>query len=300
MLPNFKQRLAMAAVAILGGTLLVWGADLLVASDGSGGLVLLQARLGPALATAVLIGLLVPVVALALVVAAMGNKLGGVFTLAAALAMLGIAGGPADGWYWRSSLPGGYWLLAIEAALWGGGWIGALALIERFTQPIAARLPAALRSATPSHATPWRWPKQRALVGALVAAVVGAVLSSMLLRSTDVGQVTGALVLGFTIGGLVARATVPGATATGILLSPLLAAIAGYIYLATQFVTADQVLAAWYADQLLGLGSALPIHYAAAGVVGTTLGVGLGQAMEHNYHETAREAGESVAVSGTE
>jgi hypothetical protein len=54
-------------------------------------------------------------------------------------------------------------------------------------------------------------------------------------------------------------------------------------------MTADALMLAKHLGELLGLGLALPIHYAAAGVAGATLGVGLGQALEHNYQQTARE-----------
>lgn len=289
MLPNFKQRLALALTSVIAGVVLIQLAGGLRPADGSDGLVLFDARIGPVLAVLGLAGLVAVVAALALPAAAMGNRLGGVFVVAAGLALFGINTGPADGWYHRAALPTGFWMLAVETLVYLALWIGVLALLRWATAPVAHRLPRWLRSAMPAHETTFALPGGQAWIGGGVAAVIGGVVSALLLRSTDVGQVTGALILGFTIGGVVARASAPQATPVVILLSPLATAIAAYGYLATQYLTADAVLAAKYTGQILGLGLALPIHYAAAGVVGTAIGVGMGQGLEHNYHETARQ-----------
>jgi len=295
MLPNLKQRLAMTLAIIAGGALLVWRQSWLLPADGSPGLVMLDSRLGPVMAWLALVALLAPVAAMGLVVSAMGNRLGGVFATAAALAVLAIAAGPADGWYGRAELPTGYWPLAIEALLWAGLWALLLALIDRLSPPVAGGLPRVISSDRPSHATRFHLPGGQGLIGCVIAAALGGVVSNVLLRSSDVGQVTGALIVGFTVGGVVARASVPSASPTAIVLSPMLAAMVGYGYLATRFITRDAVLAAKYQDALLGLGLALPIHYAAAGVAGAAIGLGLGHSLEHNAQQEKQTPAEPHA-----
>jgi hypothetical protein len=289
MLPNVKQRLWIALALVLGGLMLLSVAGLVAPSDGSTGLVVLEARIGPAAGVALVAVAALPAVALGVVAAAAGNALGGVFTVAGAIAFLGVAGGSTSGWLWRSALPGSYWLLAVEMLLWAGGLIGVMAAIQQGRPWVRQRMPASLRSDQPSHPSPLRWPSQSGLLGGVIAAVLGGVAANLLLRSTDMGQITGGLILAFTLAGLIARTTCPKASPTPILLSPCLTGLAGYAYLAVSYVTTDQVLAAWYAGQLLNLGLALPIHYASAGVMGAAMGVGFAQGLEQIHQEAVAE-----------
>src|SRR5690606_9569018 len=89
-----------------------------------------------------------------------------------------------------------------------------------------------------------------------------------------------------------------GSSPAAILFAPAAVAIIAYSLIAWQYDQHDQLLAAWFAltttmpgasGRVLSLGMALPIFYMSAGVAGTTLGIGLGQAIQAAQVELALE-----------
>ena len=120
----------------------------------------------------------------------------------------------------------------------------------------------------------------QAILAGGVSALVAGILAFLLIRSPDTGQIFWSLVVAFLVGGLAGRLAVPGCSPWGIVVSPAVVGVLGYFwalflygndheaYLAALFST-EQTLAA-----VPGIALALPIHYASAGVVGATLGIG--------------------------
>jgi len=298
MLPNLPQRLLIALALVVGGLFCLSVRPLLMPGDGMGGLTLLRAPVtwaGAALLVAVA-GL--PAAALGTVAAASGNKLGGVFAVGVAVGLLGVAGGPIDGWLWRTANPAGYVWLVGEMLLWAAGVIGLLMLIERGHAPVRGRLPALLRSDDRSHPSPLGWPGATGVVSCVVAAVVGGLATYALLQASNAEQVAGAMILGFAVGGLVARLANPNARAAGVLLSPCVVGIAAYAYVALNYVSEPQLLRAWYDGELLNLALALPIHYASMGVAGAALGLGMGQSLEQLHMREV--AGQATVIGPTD
>lgn len=294
MLPAFRQRLLIAAAAIAGGLVWLLAVDALSAADASSGISLFDARIGvlPGLLLLALAAL--PAVALGLIVSSTGHPLGGVFTVATGLLFLAGAGGSIQGYLWRHGLPEQYGWLIAESLLWAGLVLALLAMIRRLRPGVRERLD---RLATDHH-----WgdelviavPDGRALLAGGISLLGAAAMATLLLQGEQTGQVIGALLLAFLIGALLAQIVVPQPNPTAILLSPLvLAAIAyGRVLFDPTLTTRDDVLRAWYAGALWGPALALPIFYASAGVVGCTLGIGMGQSI-HRAREQAVETSAS-------
>ena len=294
MFPNLPQRLMIALTVVVGGLIWALAAGPLSAGDALGGLSLWQARIGWLAALGLWLVAALPAVGLGLVTASTGNVLGGVFATAGALGLLAIFGGPIDGWLWRSELPGAYAWLAVELAFMAGVWAGLLALLQWTSGPLRAHIGARLGGHTPAHASPLTRPGGQGLIALLATAAIGGGLSELLLKTTDVGQVMWGLVLGFLLAGLVGRVAVPRASPAMPLLAPFLTGIVAYGYLALEYLTGSAVIAAWYGGDLPGLGLALPIHYASAGLAGAAMGVGAGQLLERAHRDEAAPTQESA------
>lgn len=243
-----------------------------------------SAGLWAALGLVAIVGLIS--VAAAAVASAVGNPSGGVFAATAALGVATWQGGPIDGWLWRASLPGAYGGLIIELFIWLLLVVGMIFVIDALRQPIRARW-RVLAWDRREHKPLVVCNRETAYAGALCAAVAG-VLALTLLRSSAIGQVVWSLVVSFLVGGVVAQMAFPKAGAAGILISPALVALVGYVWVWLSYDSSEQVLAAWYAGKLPGLALGLPIHYLSAAVAGSALGAGWGQAIARAGKATSR------------
>ncbi len=294
MLPSMRQRLLIAlAWAIgIGGWLLVRGP--LACADGSSGLSLASARVGMVWALALVVAGSIPAVAVAIVTSASGNPLAGIFAFAASLAVLAGAGGSIEGWMWRVTLPTAYVSLIVEMLIWEAISIAVLMTIQRCRGSVRRLWPAL---AAPDHlgeSTRIHLPGLQAMGAGIVCALVSGVLACLLLPNGSVGQALGALVVAFTIGGLVGHLVFPHANPIGILVSPGVVAIAGYVYVLINFHNSTNVLSAWYAQNapgvvtMPGIALVLPIYYASAGLAGAAAGIGIAQGLDsaklHTVH----------------
>lgn len=279
MLPRLRQRLLILATFVVGACILWWLAGPLRPADGASGISLLTARIGPAAAVGLLVVAMLPVVALGVLTSAVGNPLSGIFAVAAALCVLAARGGSISGWLCRDNahLPGDYGWLILEMALWLAAFIFMLYVIERLRSPLRSRWPALARHDHLGMDTALRFPQTQALTSGAVCAVIGGVLAYVLLRHSSTSQVMASLILAFAVGALVAHLVFPHSNPVGMLISPGIVALVGYAYALFSFATTPQTLSAWYTGNMPGLALALPIHYASAGIVGVTLGIGWAQ-----------------------
>lgn len=306
MLPTLPQRIVMAAGIALGLLCLLSVQSLLLPADGSEGISLLDARAGVAGAIALAGAAVLPALALGAVIWASGSPLAAVFVFGASLACLAVAGGPIDGWLWRTRLPQAYFGLIGETVLWMGLLVGAAAFMRfvgvalrpwvKWIAPpsvpaLAPVVPASEPTGgsaqpAPAESSQAREPATGAQVAlhtlgaAVICALVGGAVSGLLLPNGSVGQVMGALGTGFTIGGLVGHLVLPRANALGLLLSPGLVAIAAYALAGSRFNTPAQFMAAWYGQQLPGVALVLPVFYASAAVAAVAAGIGIAQGID--------------------
>lgn len=286
MLPTIRQRLIITAAALVGmlGWLVASGP--LRATDGGTGLSLTTAQIG--------FGWSVPIVALAglpalgagLVASATGNPLAGMFAFSAALCVLAAWGGSIQGWVFRhdANLPGDYGGLILEMFIWQVGLVVMVVVICYLAAPVRQWLPAML-SDKKGGLTHFDSGRDRfgSLAVVPLCAVIAGVCTVYLVRSTETSQVIWSLILAFFIGGLVAKIILPRSNAWGVMLSPSLVAIVGYAWALIAF-DSDSYLPALYTigDSTMampGVLLVLPIHYASAGVVGCTLGIGCAQSL---------------------
>ncbi len=300
MFPSLRHRVLIAVSVVLGALIWLWARGVLQAADGGSGYTIVGAQAGPIVATVVVALLGVPVVALGLFVSTTGHPLSGIFTVAAALAILAGTGGSIDGWLIRhveaDALPAAYTGLIGEVLLWQIGVVIMLTVIARLRSPLRTRYPALAYDDHLGVDVHIRLPQMQAVVAGVASAVIAGFFAYHLIRSTDAGQVMWSLILAFTAGGCLAHLTFPHSNPVGILLSPALVAIAAYtwIMLGTPFHSSDGVLELAFNLRYrvplpAGLAFALPIHYVAAGTVGTTLGIGLAHAFEASKTPAAPE-----------
>ena len=286
MLPSQTQRILMllAVVATLPGWW--WATKQLQPADGLAGWAVsnLFTRESPApVAIAALAAALAGAALAGALVAAAGNPLAGVCCglVSAAVCAWGVGFlGVAQ----RAGLPVGsagvYVRLALEIGACFLVLTTGLAWLQWAGPRLRPRLPARLRSQHVGTALELWKVDGKSVAAGLVTAAVGAVLSVGLLRSTNPGQVVGGLFVAFTIASIVGHAVSPGHKPWAVLMAPGLVGLAGYGWswwnLRHREPTA--LLADLYAGALpgAGLGIALPIHYATAGVIGCTLGLGIG------------------------
>jgi hypothetical protein len=259
----------------------------------------MSAGAGPAAAVGVLLAAFVPVILLALLAASMGNCLAGLFVPAMALAFLAWRGGPIDGWMRRHSHPGSFAWLAVESLGWLLLMAGIAALVGVVRPRLRAKLGGAGFDPLGLHRPTFAVPDATGLTAGAATAIVAGVLALFLLRSTDVGQITFGLIVCFTIASLMVQYIFPHANPLAIVLSPMLLALGAYLYARFGYSGHGQVIDAWHraigangspgspglsvsgasGRPLPGLALALPIHYASAGIIGTTIGVGWAQTM---------------------
>lgn len=323
MFPSLRTRLLITIAAIAGSMLWVSAADAAMASDGSGGISLITAgSFGKATAMILLAGL--PALVMGLVISALGNPLSGLFAAAIGLCSLAVTGGEMNGWIDRTDagLPGDYLKLAMETLIWFTAVIVFLIVAMRLRPSIRKSIPKLADQHHFGQNMQLRKINASAWTAGGVTALVGGILTFLLLRTAESGQVVGGLILAFMIaafvGMLVAgsifgepykrkgsdkteRMVAPPRNPIPVLLAPAIVAIVGYLLTMVAFTDKAELLASWYEGGVLGIARALPIHYASAGIIGCCLGIGWAQAVagdptspEENVEKSHSSASDSA------
>lgn len=293
MFPTLRQRLVILLAVVGGAFIWMWAGDYLLAADGGSGFSLTHGGTGPLSASAAVALLGLPTLALGLITAVQGHPLSGVFVVAATLCVVAAQGGPIDGWLWRyadaDQLPQRYGLLVLELVIWQAGLVVMLTVIGRLRSPLRTRFAALAFEDHVGHEVKIAWPGRSALIAGLISAVGSGTLCMLLIRDSHGAQVIGGLVLAFVIGAMAAQLIHPQNNPVGILLSPLLVALAAYTWMLLRYDSTQQVLAAWHAGTLPGPALALPIHYASAALAGAAAGIGLA----HSFSATQADPAEA-------
>ena len=274
MLPTWRQRIVILLAALLGAAGWLAIGPAITPADGSAGVVVASARVGPAAATGLIALVGLPAVALGVGASVTGQMLSGVFAAAAGLGSLAWWGGSIEGWMRRGALPGDYAYLLAEIALWQAGVLLLVAAIQIGRAPLRGRVPRLATGEPPGLDADARFPEARALGAGALTAAIGGGLSWLLIQSSDTAQVMVSLFAAFAAGGLGAHLALPQSNPAIHLCAPAAVAVTGYGWILTRFGGKEALLAAHFADGLPGPALALPIHYASAGVAGCALGVG--------------------------
>ncbi|MBB6430678.1 hypothetical protein [Algisphaera agarilytica] len=286
MLPSQTQRVLMLFAVIIGTVAWWWLGGFLPPSDGLHGWSLFDASTGKAPAVGLLLLTALPALLAASFVAVSGNPISGVFCVALAGTIAhhgngfaGVARRAADSGGQSALFP----QLAVELIL----GIALLALLLLGLQAArrlwVQRVPLRLRSRHLGEQLDLLKLDQKSLTAGLVTAAIGAVLSAGLLRNEDPQQVAGGLVLAFSLAALIGHAVSPNHRPFASLIAPAVVGIVGYAW-AWQSLRGtaenDALLGALYGNELPGLAMGLPLHYLTAGVLGCTIGIGIGQLVE--------------------
>lgn len=125
-----------------------------------------------------------------------------------------------------------------------------------------------------------------AFLAGTVSVAIGQLALFLFMRSEAVGQVVGTLIVGFAIATLIAHQMFPTARRLPLLLTPLIAGAAAYLWTAGSVGDPTELLARFfshYAQQPIPTlpppARALPVHYAAAGLLGGAVGLGWSQGL---------------------
>lgn len=295
MLPTITQRLLMLAAIILGTVCWLPVLPLLTAADGSSGLSLLDARVGVFWGCVALFGAGLPALLAGLYVSSSGNPLSGIFTLGLSLMVLAGYGGSMNGLVWRQAerawtdASGGsiFMQLEIEMMLWVLAWCLMMLLIRKFRPRIRHRLvPGRLTTSfdktTTEEDTPRFVLQVRPAAAGLACAGLAWVLCRFLMQTHTTGQVIGSILLAFIIASLTARLALPTGNVVYLLMSPLLAGFVSYAFAAVTHGTAsaEELIMRWQRGEIGGPMYAMPIHWASAGLIGVTIGIGMAQAID--------------------
>lgn len=280
MFPTLKHRVVIVAAMAIGAVMWISIYRFLQPVDGSSGLTLMSARIGIWRATLLVAMVGVVSLGLGLIASAMGNSLGGVFAVSAGLCALAIKGGRIDGWILRSDLPSDYGSLMMGLLVWQGGVACMLIAVQWLRSPVRALWPALAYEDHLGVDIHLRFPQAQAWAAGFIGAVCGFGIACVLIRTSDVAQVIGSLIVSFAIGGLVAGLIFPCVNPVVVLFSPAVVAVVAYAYMWLRYDNNEAILRAWYDHQLPGVMLVLPIHFVSAGVVGCTLGMGLAQVIE--------------------
>lgn len=297
MLPTITQRLLMLAATILSTLCLLPVLPYLTSPDGSPGLSLLDARVGVVWACGLILLAGLPALLLGLYVSSAGNPLSGVFTIGFALMVLAANGGSMTGLIWRQAerprgAPSGgsiFMQLEVEMVLWALAWCLMMFLLRRYRQRIRDFLiPRTLKTNFSSQMpieeddTPRFVLHVRPGMAGLLCAALAFVLCKVLMQTPTSGQVIGAILLSFAIAGLSARLILPTGNVVYLLLSPLLVGFATYALGAVLHgsASADDLILRWQRGEISGPMFAMPIHWASAGLIGVSIGIGMAQAID--------------------
>lgn len=311
MLPTITQRLMMLAAIIVSTLCLMPILPALTAADGSSGLSLIDARVGVVWACGLLLLAGLPALVIGLYVSSSGNPLSGVFTIGFALMILAANGGSMSGLIQRQAdrprtEPSGgsiFMQLEVEMALWALAWCAMMFLLRRYRLRIRAmtvppRLKTRFSSMMPVEEddTPRFVLHVRPGMAGLLCAALAFVLCRVLMQTPTSGQVIGSILLSFVIAGLTARLILPTGNVVYLLLSPLAVGFATYAIGAVLHgsASADDLILRWQRGEITGPMFAMPIHWASAGLIGVSAGIGMAQAIdrvrvEDAYYRRAKE-----------
>ncbi len=318
MLPTITQRLMMTAAIVLGTLCWLPVLPMLRPADGYAGLSLLDARAGVVWACIALLLAGLPALIAGLYVSSSGNPLSGVFTIAVSLMIMAGHGGSMQGLIWRQAeratdQPQGgsvFMQLAIEMVLWALAWCLMMFLVRRFRHRIrAAFVPKLLK--TPfkkvdvpieEEDTPRFVLQVRPAMAGLLCGALAWILCRFIMQTPDNGQVIGSILVAFLLAGLTARLTLPTGNVVFLLLSPLLVGFVSYAYGSVLHGTlsAQELQMAWQRGQIVGPMLAVPIHWASAGLIGVSVGIGMAQAIDRvRVEENSGRTGQAQSASET-
>lgn len=287
----------MLAVMIVSTVCLLPIGSMLAAADGSSGLSILDARVGIFAACGLLLLAALPALLLGLYVSSSGNPLSGVFTIGFALMILAAYGGSMTGLIHRQAdrprgEPSGgsiFIQLEIEMMLWALAWCLVMFLLRIYRLRIRRMfVPRFLKTAFSTQMpieeddTPRFVLHVRPGMAGLLCAVLGFVLCKVLMQTPDTGQVIGSILLAFIIASLTARLILPTGNVVYLLLSPLMVGFGTYALGAVLHgsASADDLILRWQRGEITGPMFAMPIHWASAGLIGVSIGIGMAQAID--------------------
>ncbi|MEM6551046.1 MAG: hypothetical protein AAF750_02730 [Planctomycetota bacterium] len=303
MFPTITQRLMM----LVGLLLVIWPA-MWVGELVAGAAVSLAAGRWSAGVTLVVMVLgLLPAVVVGAVLSSTGNVLSGVWLVGAAAVAMGVSGGVSsvgaaggggmDAVVRASPTSGTMTWLALESGVWGlavvGLWLGLKSVRPGLRGWLARRVGGRWVTPKPGGKREKGWADGRALGAGLVTAAVGGAVVWVALRSSGSGQVVAAGVVGMMVGGLAGRLALPGAHALLSLVAPAGLAMVGF-WLAGQGLVGlreSEVLGLWHVGDWVPIARGLPLVLVGSGLVGVTMGLGLGQSVERAV-ERSKSGGE--------
>lgn len=135
------------------------------------------------------------------------------------------------------------------------------------------------------HREHLRAPMAPAFLAGAMSLLLAAAMVGVLQQTPASGQVIGSSLVGFLVAGFFSHQAFPTPSRLTILLSPLVLAVASYLYVAFAHDSADQMRELFnrrYGEPLAPTALAMPASYASAGVLGAVLGVA--------WSQTAHEA----------
>lgn len=297
MLPRITQRLMMLTALTISTLCLLPALTMLTPADGSPGLSLMDTRAGLVWACGLLLLAGLPALLLGLYVSSSGNPLSGVFTIGFAFMILAAKGGSMTGLIYRQAErpadhPRGgsiFMQLEIEMVIWVLAWSVMMFLLRLYRLRIRRLfVPSILQTNFSSQMeieeddTPRFVLLVRPLLAGLLCAVLGWLLCRALMQTPTSGQVIGSILLAFTIAGLSARLILPTGNVVYLLLSPLLVGFVSYAMgaLTHGSASADSLILRWQQGEITAPMLAMPIHWASAGLVGVSVGVGMAQGID--------------------
>lgn len=285
MLSRYLERILIAAGFFAAWWLYDRAAASAHAADGTEGLSLLLAA-SPAKASVALIVATLLAAGVGAVIGALTQPLMGVFVFTGGLALVAGRGGSLDPWLRNVESSSAYFTLAGETAIWAAVMAVVLGLYSRLFnfRPLEKESPQALA----------RGNGLQDFSGVLVVTVIGFILTAKLLQAVNSGQVVCGLIASFVVSAMVAHRLFPKSHPLGILLSPLLAALGGYLWIALFGGDGERMLGGYFQGRFWAVGLALPAHYASAGVAGAAIGLGWSQSLGHEASEAKAEEGESA------
>lgn len=145
------------------------------------------------------------------------------------------------------------------------------------------------------------------LEGMIIAPVLAIACCVLLLRSPEVGQIIGGLLIAFILASTVPAHLYPHTPTLALLLNPTIVAIAAYLTVAIGHLgqPPDALRGAAFAfiglhtgaqtGWLLPLGLVLPVYYGSAGLAGSAMGIGWGW---HLAHQTSAAQTQAAAADG--
>ena len=211
----------------------------------------------------------------AITIAAPTGPLAGVLVMACGMTAAAFRCGDLTGWLQQAESPRGYVGLAFESLFMLACLAAAFVAIDVGRHLLRARLGLL---PDPILRRPLVWLNRDSLLAMLICATLGGIGVHFLGQTAERGQAIAAVLISFIVVGFLGQITLRNACAAAILLSPLVAAIVAYLYVGYRFDTQSSLHAAWHGGSLTGLAMAMPIHYAAAGVLGAATGVAWAQA----------------------